>query len=42
MFLIVWDLSYTPLILGIGALHLIVDCLKLILQRKKTKRLYFF
>ena len=42
MFVFVWDLSYTPLILSIGLLHLIIDGLKLILQRKKTKRLYFF
>ncbi|WP_178988923.1 DUF3307 domain-containing protein [Winogradskyella schleiferi] len=42
MFLLIWDLSYTPLILGIGLIHLIIDGLKLILQRKKTKRLFFF
>ena len=35
MFVFVCDLSYTPLILGIGLLHLIIDGLKLILQRKK-------
>ncbi len=42
MFLLVWDLSYTTLILTIGLSHLIIDGLKLILQRKKTKRLFFF
>ncbi|WP_178984025.1 DUF3307 domain-containing protein [Winogradskyella helgolandensis] len=42
MFIIVWDVSYTPLILGIGLLHLIIDGLKLTLHRKKTKRLFFF
>ncbi|MBU2929717.1 DUF3307 domain-containing protein [Winogradskyella psychrotolerans] len=42
MFLIVWDVSYTPLILGIGLIHLIIDGLKLTFQRKKTKRLFFF
>ena len=42
MFLIVWDLFYSILILSIGVLHLIIDGLKLILQRKKTKRLFFF
>ena len=42
LFLIVWDLSYTMLILCIGILHLIIDALKLTLQRKKTKRFYFF
>lgn len=42
MFLIIWDLSYSLLILIIGASHLIIDGLKLILQKKKTKRLFFF
>lgn len=42
MFLIVWDLSYAALILSIGISHLIIDGLKLILQKKKTKRLFFF
>lgn len=42
MFLIVWDLSYTNLILLIGASHLIIDALKLLLQKKKTKRFFFF
>lgn len=42
MFLIVWDLSYTSLIIYVGLSHLIIDGLKLILQRKKTKRLFFF
>lgn len=42
MFLIVWDLSYTTLILLIGASHFVIDTLKLLLQKKKTKRFYFF
>ncbi|WP_439152479.1 DUF3307 domain-containing protein [Winogradskyella sp.] len=42
LFLIVWDLSYTVLILFAGTLHFIIDALKLILQKKKTKRFYFF
>lgn len=42
MFLIVWDLDYTVLILSIGLLHLIIDGLKITLQKKKTKRLFFF
>lgn len=42
MFLFVWDLAYTELILGIGLVHLVIDGFKLIFQRKKTKRLYFF
>lgn len=41
MLLIVWDLSYTNLILLIGASHLVIDGLKLLLQKKKTKRIYF-
>ena len=42
MFLFVWDLSYATLIIAIGLSHLIIDGLKLTLQRKKTKRLFFF
>jgi hypothetical protein len=42
MFLIVWDLNHSALILSISALHLIIDALKLVLQKKKTKRFYFF
>jgi len=42
LFLIVWDLSYATLILSIGALHFLIDALKLVLQKKKTKRLAFF
>jgi len=42
MFILLWDLTYTSLILAIGFSHLIIDGLKLVLQRKKTKRLFFF
>jgi hypothetical protein len=42
MFLFVWDLSYATLIVAIGLSHLIIDGLKLTLQREKTKRLFFF
>jgi hypothetical protein len=42
LFLILWDLSLWPIILIIGGLHLIIDALKLIVQTKKTKRLWFF
>jgi hypothetical protein len=42
MFLICFDLSYWKLILLIGFLHFVIDALKLILQKKKTKRFYFF
>ncbi len=42
MFLIVWDLSYWPLLITISVLHLIIDASKLIFQTKKTKRSWFF
>lgn len=42
LFLILWDLSLWPIILIIASLHLIIDALKLIVQNKKTKRLWFF
>lgn len=42
IFLLVWDFSYWVLILLIGASHLIIDALKLLLQKKKTKLFYFF
>ena len=42
MFLLVYDLTYWWLILLIGILHFIIDAFKLTLQKKKTKRLYFF
>lgn len=42
MFLLIWDLSYSTLILTMALSHLIIDGLKLILQNKKTKRLFFF
>ena len=40
--LILWNLSFWPIILIIGISHFIIDALKLSLQTKKTKRLYFF
>lgn len=42
MLVLIWDFTYINLILGIAFLHLIIDALKLTLQRKKTKRLFFF
>ncbi len=42
LFVILWDVSKWPLILIIGLSHLIIDALKLIIQKKKTKRLLFF
>ena len=42
LFVILWDVSLWPIILIIGGSHLIIDALKLIIQKKKTKRLIFF
>lgn len=42
LFLILWDFALWPIVLVIGGLHLIIDALKLIVQKKKTKRLWFF
>jgi len=41
MFLIVWDFSYSVLILSVGLIHFIVDALKVSFQTKKNKRLLF-
>ena len=41
MFLIVWDFSYTKLILSIAGIHLIIDGFKLLIQNKSNKRLVF-
>lgn len=40
--LILWDLSLWPIIVIIGISHFIIDALKLNLQTKKNKRLFFF
>ncbi|MFD1014508.1 DUF3307 domain-containing protein [Winogradskyella rapida] len=42
MFLIVWNVTYSLLIISIAVAHLVIDGAKLLLQTKKTKRLYFF
>lgn len=42
LFLFLWDVSKWPMILVIGVSHLIIDGLKLTLQKKKTKRIWFF
>ena len=42
MFIILWDLSMTLLIISIGVIHLFIDGLKLIFQNKKNKRYLFF
>ena len=42
LFLMLWDISLWPIILIIGVLHFIIDAIKLVLQKKKTKRLFFF
>lgn len=42
LFILLWDISLWPLILAIGILHLLIDSIKILLQKKKTKRLWFF
>lgn len=42
LFLLIWDLSFWPLILAIGISHFLIDALKLIFQKEKNKRLWFF
>lgn len=42
LFIILWNLSLWPTIVFIGVSHLIIDAIKLIFQRKKTHRLWFF
>jgi len=37
-----WDVSLWPIVLTIGVTHLIIDATKLLIQNKKTKRLFFF
>lgn len=39
---IVWDVYFWPWALIIAGSHLIIDALKIILQREKTKRILFF
>jgi len=40
--LIVWDAYFWPWALLIAGTHLIIDALKISLQREKTKRIFFF
>ena len=42
LFLILWDVTMWPLILIIGASHFVIDALKLLCQKKKSKRFLFF
>lgn len=42
LFLIVWDLSYWPLLVTIGLSHFVIDATKLVFQNKKTRRRWFF
>jgi len=42
LLLILWDLSLWPIIITISISHFIIDALKLIFQKEKTKRLWFF
>ena len=39
---LLWDITLWPIIVTIGLSHLAIDTLKLSLQKKKTKRLWFF
>lgn len=39
---LLWDLSLWPYVVIIGVSHLLIDGLKLVIQKKKTKRLLFF
>ncbi len=39
---LLWDITLWPAIITVGALHYIIDALKLLSQSKKTKRLWFF
>ncbi|NND25076.1 MAG: DUF3307 domain-containing protein [Flavobacteriaceae bacterium] len=41
LFILVWDLSYWPLIVFIGTSHFIIDAIKLSIQTEKNKRLIF-
>ena len=42
LFIILWDASLWLPILIIGGSHFIIDAIKLLIQKKKTKRLLFF
>lgn len=42
LFIFLWDISLWPLILTIGVSHYIIDASKILFQKKKTKRLWFF
>ena len=42
LLIILGDLSLWPVIIIVGFSHLIIDAVKLILQKKKNKRLFFF
>ncbi len=42
LFIFLWDLSLWPLILSIVVSHFIIDAIKLLIQREKTKRILFF
>ncbi|WP_131537161.1 DUF3307 domain-containing protein [Pedobacter nototheniae] len=42
IFVVFWSFSVWKLALSIGVLHLIIDALKLLLQKKKNARILFF
>lgn len=39
---VLWDISKWPIIIIIGSSHFIIDAIKLVIQKKKTKRILFF
>ncbi|WP_417290077.1 DUF3307 domain-containing protein [Corallibacter sp.] len=42
LFILVFDITRWPLIIMIGISHFIIDAIKLLFQKKSTKRLWFF
>lgn len=42
LFILIWDLSKWPMLVIIGVSHFIIDAIKLLIQKQKTKRLLFF
>src|SRR5687767_7753692 len=40
--ILVWDLTFLPWAILLVFVHLVIDALKLMLQKKNTKRIYFF
>ena len=42
LFLLLWDISLWPIIITISLSHFIIDAVKLLIQKEKTKRILFF